>query len=610
MAPDEPVIIQLQRIGAFYSAVYSKDDGESWQYIGRVYTNFSSERVGILLAGDEAAAFDWVSFGDSINDGVSTNTPYTPIEVNTTYQPDTVSEECQYEYLTGEWELVTGGWAQNSEGEFAQASATNKLFYGLYAEATVEIKAGSGWAGLAFGKATPYTEEDDGFLLKYYKNGDLILTNQGKEVASCKLDVTGGNATRLVVDAADGRIVVYAGMDAAPVMCLNNTGYYNGYVSFCTENAKAEFCNFHHGSTDASWMWISGEGVGMNHSLNTTYSTYSGQAVTTIGSLVGYAFTDFVCTVKLDVTKKVEDLPTASGLLLCASEGKASQQDGVFVYVDGEGRLVLSVLGSEKASYELPDDGPATILIVKQNGDYKVFLRGQTEPVFTYSEEFNRGGVLTAHTINGNGSFVNLYIENLQPNQDYMTTTIANTWDDEKSLSFSDEFNTQDTLNQYLRYNEDVAVFDVVNGVLRCYNSTAWTGGITVMEDTYSDFTMEFKLRIDAKSSGWMSVGMRKQIPNGNHNNSGFSMLVGADGGVSFMGSNEKVSEALAKIENFQIGQWYDFKIVVTGKDIAVYVNGQKITTFTDNYFTEGYISFTSGTTAFSVDNLKITPKN
>lgn len=157
-APDKDVIIQLQRIGAFYSAVYSDDDGQSWKYIGRVYTNFANERVGILLAGEKQATFDWVSFGDSINDGVSTNTPQTPIAVDTTCVPDVTADECNYEFLSGDWKLVTGGWAQDEKKEFSQASATNKLFYNLYAEATVEVTSGSGWAGLAFGKSTPYTD--------------------------------------------------------------------------------------------------------------------------------------------------------------------------------------------------------------------------------------------------------------------------------------------------------------------------------------------------------------------------------------------------------------------------------------------------------------------
>lgn len=608
-ASNEPVILQIQRIGGYYSAVYSVDNGENWEYIGRVYTNFSNERVGILVAGNDKASFDWVSFGDSINDDKSTNTPHTPTEVETTYQPNVTSEECKYEWLSGKWEMTTGGWAQTEKKNFSQAAATNKLFYDLYIEATVEVTSGSGWAGLAFGKTTPYTDSKDGYILKYYKNGELVLTYKGKELSSCKLSTKKGNATRLVVDAADGRIVVYAGMDAAPVICLNNTGYYNGYVSFCTEEAKAEFRNFHHGSTDTSWKWISGEGVGMNNSINTSYTSTSTEEVTTIASLTGHAFTNFVCTAKLDVTKKVKDMPTYSGLLLCASEGVASQKDGVFVYVDGEGKLVLSALGTVKASYDLPDVGPADILIVKQNGNYKVFLQGQTEPVLTYSEDFNRGGVLTAHTINGEGSFVKLRIENLQPNQDYKETTVAKKWMEEGSL-FSDQFTTRDSLNQYLVYNDNVATFDVSNKVLRCYNSTAWAGGITVMEDTYSDFTMEFKLRIDAKSNGWMSVGMRKYKPNGNHNNSGFSMLVGSDGSVFFLDSTEAKTTDKVQIRNFEIGKWYDFKIVANGKNIDVYVNGVKITSFTDKYFNEGYISFTSGMTEFSVDNLKITSHN
>lgn len=606
-APDKDVIIQLQRIGAFYSAVYSDDDGQSWKYIGRVYTNFANERVGILLAGEKQATFDWVSFGDSINDGVSTNTPQTPIAVDTTCVPDVTADECNYEFLSGDWKLVTGGWAQDEKKEFSQASATNKLFYNLYAEATVEVTSGSGWAGLAFGKSTPYTDASDGYILKYYKNGELVLTYKGEKLASCKLQDK-ENATRLVVDAADGRIVVYAGMDATPVMCLNNTGYYNGYVSFCTDKASAEFRNFHHGSTDATWTWISSEGEAVHNSINTKHTTYNGREMTSICTLPGYAFTDFVATAKLDVTKQKKDLPTASGLLLCASEGKPSQEDGIFVYIDGEGKLALSVNGTDKASYTLPNTNAVTIFIVKQGGTYKVYMKGVAEPILEYTENYNRGGVLALHTINGAGTFVNVKIENLQPGQDYSATTIAKTWNSLDNNPFVDKFETEDAMNQYMCYNKGAATFDDVNGVLRCYNSTGWTGGITVMENTYSDFTMEFDLRIDAKSSGWMSIGLRKNNPYGNHNNSGVSVMVGTEGTMYFFSSTEKKSYAKTTVENFEVGKWYKFKIVANGKNLTLYVNGQKIGTCEDNHCGEGYVSFTSGVTNFSVDNLKITP--
>lgn len=609
LVPEDNIIIQLQRIGAYYSAVYSIDSGASWKYIGRIYSNFCNERVGVLVAGKSSASFDWVSFGDSINDGVSVNTPQSPVAIDTTYTNDNTTEECKYEYLTGDWTVVTGGWSQNDKKGFAQASAVNKLFTGLYAEATIDVTSGDGWAGFAFGKATPFTEQEDGFLLKYYNNGSLVLMNKGEKIAECELKASAEDAMRIVLEASDGRIIVYAGQDAVPVMSLNNTGYYNGYVSFCTDGAAAEFRNFHHGSTSASWSWISGNGIGVDNSLTTTDTSTTERQIHTISTLVGYSFTNFVCTTKFAVEKVNAEMPCASGLLLCASEGKSASTDGVFVYLDGEGRLVLSVEGTEKAAYTLPKNSvSAKIMVVKQNGTYQVFLKGVEQPVLEYTEEFNRGGVLSAYTINGSGTFIDIAIENMQPGQDYTTTNVAGNWLNGTLKSYSDNFNTKASSDNYYLYNKDYATFAVTGGILRCYDSNNWSAGATVREDMYSDFTMEFKLFIDSSQDGWMSIGMRKHLINGNHNNSGLSLMISSAGDIFFFSSETRAKTSEAKIADFKIDGWNQVKIVARGSNVTAYVNGKQMATYTDNSFYEGFINFTSGMHNFAIDDLKITP--
>ena len=609
--PDKDVIIQLQRIGAYYSAVYSADDGATWNYIGRLYTNYSNERVGILAAGEGSVSYDWVSFGDSINDGVSTNTPHTPIAVDTTYTNNSTADECKYEFLTGDWSLVTGGWTQKDKEVFAQASATNKLFSGLYAEATVEIEDGSGFAGLAFGKTTPYTDAEDGFVLQYYKTGELVLAKQGKVITKRELKAPKDGAMRLVVEAFEGRIIVYAGQTATPVMSLNNTGYYNGYVSFCTKDAKADFRNFHHGSTNASWNWVASSGAGNGTTLTTAYSTYGQWELHGISTLSGYAFTNFVCTAKLMVSAVNEDIETASGLLLCASEGKSAASDGVFVYLSADGRLVLQADGVEKASYSLPEGSvSAFIMVVKQSGTYNVFLKGVNTPVLEYSEDFNRGGVLSVYTINGKGAFTNIAIENLQPKQDYTGSALVAKWNDSERNVFADDYGTSDCIGNYHLYWSDHGTFKVQDGVLSCKDSSDWIAGATVMEDIYSDFALEFKLRIDADSTGWMSVGMRKDKVDGNHNDSGFSFMVQPNGTVYFFGSEEQENIGTYKIADFSVGEWYDVKLVAVGSSVTAYINGIRAASFTDSHYQEGFISFTSGMTEYSIDDLKITTLN
>lgn len=605
------VIIQLQRAGAYYSAVYSVDDGTTWNYVGRLYANLSSERVGILVDDDSKASFDWVSFGDSINDGVSVNTPHSPVPVDTTYANVGVEDECKYEYLTGDWSVVTGGWKQSDSKKFAQAAATNKEFYGLYIEATVDITSGDGFAGLAFGKTSPSTGANDGFVLKYYNDGNLVLTYKGKEIAKEQIKVDKNNASRLVVEALDGNIMIYAGQKVKPVMKLDNTEYRKGYVSFCTDGVTAEFRNFYHGSTNATWNWVSGNGYGSGNVLSTVDSSTTERQIHTVGTLSGYAFTNFICSAKLSVAKANENLDSASGILLCASEGKSASSDGVFVYLDGKGQLVLSVDGKEQGTYDIQGNGvSAEIMVVKQNGVYKVFLKGVQESVLEYSEKFNRGGVFSLYSINANGAFADVAIENLQTNQKYEESRVAKQWNEVKSKSFSDNFSSLASSENYYFYNEEGGIFEVADGVLKCHDSNDWIAGATVTNDIYTDFTMEFKLRIDSEQPGWMSVGMRKSRVNGDHNNSGLSLMISANGEIFFYDSNSHKNSSATNINSMSVGEWNNIKIVAKGSQITAYVNGVKKATYSDDKFFGGFINFTSGMHDFSIDDLKITPIN
>lgn len=608
-APNQDIVIQLQRIGAYYSAVYSVDGEKNWNYIGRVFSNFSNECPGILVSGKNEATFDWVSFGDSINDGISTNTPHTPIEVDTTYNDQSIGEECKYEFLTGDWSVVTGGWNQSKKGTFAKAAATNKQFSGLYAEATIDITDGDGWAGLGFGKQSYDTDDTDGYTVQYYDKGKLILTRGSEQLAECKLDVSKKDAMRIVVEAFDGQIIIYAGQDATPVINVKDTGYSKGYVAFYTNGVTADFLNFYHGATNASWSNVSGSATGIGKLLSLVDTSSYERQIHSIATLEGYSFTNFVATAKLSLWKVNEELDGASGLLLCTHAGSSAMADGVYVHLDGEGRLVLSVNGIEKAAYELPATQKVVeIMVVKQNGTYQVYLQGNGEPVLEYSEKFNRGGVLSVYTINGKASFIDIDVENLQAEQDYTKTAIAINFTNRQQNGISDNFNSKGSEDNYHFYNQEDATFEVVDGELRCYDSEGWIAGATLLSDMYSDFTMEFKLRIDSESEGWMSIGMRKPMINGHHNDSSFSFMISPNGNVFFFSSETMENTSAATISNFKVEEWNNVKIIANGSNITAYINGQKVASYTDNTFYEGFLSITSGKTDFAIDDLKITP--
>lgn len=605
VSSEEDVIVQLQRIGTYYSAIYSYDEEKTWNNIGRMYTNFSDEKAGIIVSGIGEAAFDWVSFGDSIHDGVSVNTPYSPGTINTSYGR---KSECQYEYLTGEWSLVQEGWGQTSKEGFAQAAAVNQTFGGLIAEATLKITEGDGWAALAFGKAAPDSGKDDGFALRYYKNGTLELTRNGEVLST--VEVEKKEAMRIVVDAADGRIIVYAGQEPKPVIAEYDTGYEEGYISLCTYEAKAEFFNIYHGATDASWNTIKGESVGAGTGIiaNCTSSSAS-SIVHTVETLQGYGFTDFVCTARIGLIQVFPDMDASAGLLFCANEGYSEAVDGVYVYVDGKSRLVLSVKGEEKAAYQLPENTKiALIMVVKQKGAYRVFLHGENEPVLQYEEDYNRGGVFSLYAINSFGNFTNIAIESLQPEQDYATSDIASKWKGLNNKTYRETFDSSKAMDNFLKYGTE-SEYKVENGMLTCYESNGWHSGVAVMEDTYSDFTMSFKLRMETATDGWCGIATRKTRANLDHNSAGLWVLISPKGAISFHSSVKDgiIQSETQTISNFTVGEWYDCKIVASGNVTTIYVNGEKVGQCISDQYKEGFVSFQAGMSQFSIDNLVIT---
>lgn len=609
---DKDVIVQLQRGGAYYSGVYSVDDGATWNYIGRIFANFSYERVGLLVKGTGSADFDWVSFGDAIHDGKSVNTPHTPIRVDASYNNSETLSEAAWRYLTGDWSLVTGGWNQKNEEGFAQASATNQRYSDLYAEATIDVKNSSGWAGIAFGKTAADSDEKDGFVLRYFGDRTLRLVRNEEQIAEVKLDGDDG-AERLVIEATDGRIIVYAGQEPVPVIVLYDTGYEGGFVSFCTKNTAADFCNFHVGYTSAKWNTVEGSVSGGKNMLSSWDYSAVERPLHSVSSLAGYGFTEYVCTAKLTMTKGFKEIENKAGLLLGASETRSASVDGIYIYLDGDGNLKLDADGQEKLSYALPEGTKfATIMVVKQNCTYKVFLKGENEPVMEYTEDYIRGGAFTVYTINAMSSVMNLDIENMQPGQDYTATEIAQTWENIKPQTISDDFNSGSSICNYVLYNTNSAKFSVKDGVLRCTDANTWDGtaGVTVTPDVYSDFTMEFDVRFDDENAAnWMSIGMRKDKANGNHQNSGVSLMVGRKE-IFFLDSDGEKTLDYKQFNELKIGEWAKVKLVASGATITAYLNGEKMVTFTDTKYFEGFLSITSGKTNFSLDNLKIIPAN
>ena len=298
------------------------------------------------------------------------------------------------------------------------------------------------------------------------------------------------------------------------------------------------------------------------------------------------------------------DAESVSGILLSASEGNSASKDGILIGINGNNELILSAAGNVKERYAIPKSRrSAQVCIVKRGGEYKVYCEFSKEPVITYTEKINRGGVFTLYSYNAVGAFDDISIKNLQTDENYEVSVGTG------NASFSDNLNSSASAENYLFYEKDYADYSVKNGTLVCENSSDWVAGATIIERPYSDFDMSFKLKINSSKGGWMSVGIRKGNPTGNHNDSGFSLMMNQSGQIFFFDSAEQKQFSSAEYQGFIGTEWNDVRISAVGESVTVYINGKKMSTYTDTKYREGFISFTSGMTNFEIDDIVITPK-
>lgn len=178
-------------------------------------------------------------------------------------------------------------------------------------------------------------------------------------------------------------IVVYAGQNSTPVISVDKTGYYNGYISYVTYDASALFMNFNTTASSAKWNTFSGTVSGIGKSVSVSSTTDGEREIHGAVSLAGKAYTNLICTAKIAVNSKSE-ISSNGGILLSASEGKSAFEDGVYIGLNSENKLFVSVKGREVSAYPLSKSlGTADIMIVKQDKEFKVYLNHNQNLLFS-----------------------------------------------------------------------------------------------------------------------------------------------------------------------------------------------------------------------------------
>lgn len=624
--PGSPVVIQLQRVGSAYAAVYSYDD-KTYQFIDdQIFANFSATHVGPFVAGKTEAKFDYVSFGDSIHDEISVNTPYSNGMVDVTYT-DAVTAKV-YEslvILSGDWEYGAEGYYQKDASGKSQLGIENKAYDDFRVNLTLQIEKGKGYAAIGFGKDEYDSDEHDGFLLKYTSDDKLILLKDGVKIAQATVKTKEKQKTlRILLEVKNSDINVYAGQNATRVMRLEDTGCSKGYISFYTSDAAVRFMNSRFTSLDSSWTTISGNANGTDKYVSggSNFITCTGSTENSVDAygattLMGVGVTDFVTISKISLGEQLskDGSLAEAGFLLCASEGRSKAKDGISVALNAEGTLIMRADGKEVGQYILGEGTQqAELMVVKKELECQVYIRGVEEPVMTYKDTYQRGGAYQLYVVNAEADFTNIGLEDIH-DKDSTESELYQLWQNRKlptveAKTYRENFEKASAWESLSKYYTNHGTWEIKDGVLSCIDSPQWASGVTIYDRVFKEFKMEFKYRFNEASSAWAAVLLHKQTVNDHNGTTDFSVLFGSSGDVMLFDSAKSEIVLKGKIDNFKVGDWYQLDIVCKGDTLTVYNGTQRLIQYKDSKLAgaEGFISLTSNKSMVSFDDILIQP--
>ena len=614
--PTKDVVIQLQRVGTRYSAVYSYDE-KTWYMIGYdLYANYSEIHAGVFSIGKTAAQFDYFSLGNSINDKQSTNTPISPMNVDLGlgyFQSDSVVGKMVIK--SGTWQYTIGGISQMKKTVNGEMDITGKSFTDFRAEATLVINDGTGYVGFGFKKSKVGSDINDGYLLKLTSDKKLQLMKGTTKLGEVAVSDSDYQNARIVVECKGDTINVYLGIKSAIVMTVKDDTYSSGYFTYYTNGVAASINNYNTYDLHANWADYYGNmtEVPGGIQLTSTMASYS------MVGFQGLGFTDVIASCKLQLSPTSTSLNGTAGMLFDSSAGKVPSEGGLLFALDSTGRLSISEMGNTIKSVVLGGNPTSIFLmVVAQNGEYKVYVDNRADPVLEYSEAVKNGGAFSFYSNNSTTTFTNISIQSLQGGEDYTALDVFRNRINQRNQSlltsdtYTNDFSNSQTSKQFLdTYDGN---WDVSNGTLNCTNSTDFNSGIALTYGEYQDFDMTFKCKMTPVSYTWLAVEFRKSAAHDTHQDSGYALLIGSDtGGVGLLrgaggASTSIIGDANAKVRAYLPGAWVNMRIVCKGSLITVYANGQQILQVTDTTYQKGYISFNSGSATGSFDDVVIKP--
>lgn len=617
--PEKEVTLQLQRIGSFYTAVASYDS-ETWFMVGQsIYSNYTGMYAGVCAL-NAKAEFAYACFGNSIEDKVSTNTPMTLGDINTSFADvlqNVEGDKMAYVGNEDSWKDVGAGYDQTSEEGISLLCCENKLFKNVKVETTITFKGGSGTAGILIGKQTNQSDLKDCYQIALNKAHEVIVSLNGKEMSSHKLD-SKESSTRLVVRRENGYLHVFAGEDAKLVLSVYDTTYEKGYVSYYTDCAKAAFINYDITALDSVW-----------NPTKTIMGTSNAMEMVEGDSLVSLesvGLTEGIVTFQADTMMEDEKAENQIGAIIGGSFGRKSLYGGVsllYNYKTGvleakEGEISLgSVKLAEPAALE-----SLSLMVVFRNGKYDIYTNQSAEPVLSVETEKPNGGTVSLYSSGGTTFFYNTSVRDITGIVDIEGLDIVKTWRSvapqkryTMEVSKTDGKAFQEDFLSYSGWNENFykiksegADWYIEDGKLKAESLIRGWNIATITSGLYKNVEVSMMIRFTDYTK---DLGSSISISTGKQNlyagrDTGLVFTIYGNGFVNLEKEGEHINDWNTYVDG--VDDWFEMKMRVSGNTVTISFNGTVLFSGSLESVQNGYVALQSEYANLEIDEFTIKP--
>lgn len=407
--------LQLQRIGAVYTAVYVWD-GQTKGFSAYLPANMSMDRAGIVCGKGVEAVITYACFGDSIHDGTTVNTPETPgkqPEMNAAAASWTEASVLENYNIIGdssEWEYALGGIRRNEMKGLSQLAITNRTYGDFKIQCTLLRTGGDGAIGVTMLRSSLGEDLGDGYILSLYVDNMLSVTYEGEVLFEQVISHVSEYGLKLNIIRRADKLYLYAGADNELLACIPNVVRKQGYLGFYLENASGYVNNYMILDTGAAWTEPATPYTQNIREENGALVAQSGEFV--MASRKGAAYTHVKVSARIIPDPVEPEKEAYAGFLFAAPYDREPKQNGVLVGIDGTGTVFLSKEGKRMASVSSEGKGVSAYLTVTADaGAYAVYRSETEKPCLVWKDSCHDGGVVSLVSENSRSGFYHVHIE-------------------------------------------------------------------------------------------------------------------------------------------------------------------------------------------------------